>query len=140
MHIHTAIETCGYAPWDKVKDIFQYLNYILFDIKSLNNEKHIEYTKFSNEIILDTFTNMRKAYPDKKVLVRTPVIPGFNDTDEDILAIHNWLKQFDNVEHELLKYHRFGSQKYVYTGREYELGKIELSEQRFAELKALTQN
>ena len=55
-------------------------------------------------------------------MVRTPLIPGFNDSVEDISAIIEFLKQLPAVTYEVLPYHRLGTPKYEYLGRDYPLG------------------
>ncbi len=135
--INTAIETCGCMPWDEVKEIFEYLDFVHFDIKSLNAEKHEEWTGRDNAMILDTFKNMRKTYPKLQTCVRTPVVPGFNDTEEDISAIRDLAWSFPNTDYEVLHYHRYGMTKYEFMGREYELGETELDDELFAKLKEI---
>ena len=135
--ISCAIETCGVAPWDQVSEIFGLLDYVNFDIKSLNAEKHKEWTGWDTSIILDTFKKFRETYPNVQTRARTPIVPGFNDTEEDIIAIRDFVKQFPNTEYEVLHYHRYGSSKYTFIGREYELGEVELDDDLFAHLKSI---
>lgn len=135
--ISCAIETCGAAPWDQVSEIFGLLDYVNFDIKSLNAEKHKEWTGWDTSIILDTFKKFRETYPNVLTRARTPIVPGFNDTEEDIVAIRDFVKQFPNTEYEVLHYHRYGSSKYTFIGREYELGEVELDNDLFAHLKSI---
>lgn len=117
--IHTAIETCGYGKWSDLKEVAMLLDYIIFDIKSMNNEKHKEYTGASNKLILDNFSSLCKEFPNLKKLVRTPVIPGFNDSIKDIQEIREFIKEKPNIKYELLPYHRLGKVKYENLGREY---------------------
>lgn len=136
--INTAIETCGYADWDKVEKVCELADTILYDIKCIDSAKHKEYTGVSNEIVLENFQKLCRCFPGKSILVRTPVIPGFNDTEEDILAIIELIKDFPGVQYELLGYHRLGEPKYTYMGKEYPLhGVAPLSERRLADLKKL---
>ncbi|MEG6523807.1 (2S)-3-sulfopropanediol dehydratase activating enzyme [Desulfotomaculum sp. 1211_IL3151] len=136
--INTAIETCGYADWTKLEEVCQYVDTLLFDIKSMDAVKHKQYTGVSNDIILDNFKKLCEEFPGKSILVRTPVIPGFNDTEADILAIINFIKGNPNVKYELLAYHRLGEQKYSYIGKEYLLhGVTPLQEERILALKKL---
>lgn len=60
-----------------------------------------------------------RSYPDKKIVVRTPVIPGFNDSEEELDAIERFILQFANVRWKKLPYHRFGVGKYEMLGRTY---------------------
>ena len=60
------------------------------------------------------------------MLVRTPVVPGFNDTMETAREIGRLLKGYVNVSYEALPYHRLGTQKYMFLGREYPMGDVSL--------------
>jgi pyruvate formate lyase activating enzyme len=117
--IKTAIETCGYVQLDVLEEACTLANTLLFDIKSMNSTKHRAFTGASNETILNNFREVRERFPKLSILVRTPVIPDFNDTEDDILAVLGLLKSTPNVAYELLPYHRLGIQKYAYLGREY---------------------
>ena len=90
----------------------------------MNSEKHKEYTAVGNERILE---NARKiAESGVELIIRTPVIPGFNDTPEEIRAISHFAKTLPGVkEHHLLPYHRLGQDKYFGLGRKYSLAEIE---------------
>ena len=136
--ITTAIETCGAIPWERCHEVYDYLDFIHFDIKHLNSEKHKEWTGQGNETILDTFKKMREAHPNTPCIARTPIIPGFNDTEEDIIAIRDFVKQFPNTAYEVLRYHRYGTTKYEFIGRDYPLGTEELDADWFKHLKELS--
>lgn len=111
--IHTAIETCGFADWETIKDILQYADLVLFDLKHMHSEKHLEYTGASNEQILD---KARKIYHDLKIPIwaRVPIIPGYNDSAENIQATAEFVaKELSrSVPVHLLPYHRLGETKY----------------------------
>ncbi|MGF7186952.1 pyruvate formate lyase activating enzyme, partial [Desulfitispora alkaliphila] len=108
--INTAIETCGHVNWPVLKDACEQLDTVLFDIKCMDSNKHQEYTGVSNELILDNFKKMCTEFPSLNKIVRTPIIPGFNDTEADVLAISDFIKDQPNVTLELLPYHRLGEQ------------------------------
>ena len=94
------------------------------DIKHTNPEKHKEYTGVDNRLILE---NARKiAESGTELIIRTPVIPGFNDTAAEIREISRFAKTLPGVrEHHLLPYHRLGADKYKGLGRNYSLLGIE---------------
>jgi len=117
--IHTAIETCGFADYNALQHAATLLDYILYDIKSMDNEQHIQYTSQSNEPILSNFEQLCTDFPALPKLVRTPIIPGFNDSAEAIEEILAFIKEKPNVSFERLPYHRFGIPKYVALGRKY---------------------
>ena len=127
--LHTAIETCGYASYEVLKEAINYLDVIFFDIKSMNDEKHKRYTGKSNQIILDNFKQLVQDAKTTKITARTPVIPGFNDTVEELEEIQRFVAKGKNVSYEMLPYHRFGKGKYEMLGRTYPMGDVLLSEE-----------
>lgn len=132
-YIKTAIETCGHVKKDVLIEACKYCHTLMYDIKHMDSEKHKEFTKQGNEVILENFKAVREAYPNLPIRVRTPVVPGFNDTAEEIQAIVDFLEGF-NVEFELLPYHRLGTQKYTNIGISYPLGDISLDNDSFLAL------
>ena len=138
--INTAIETSGYTDWATLKKACDYLNTILFDIKSMNDEKHVLFTNVSNKLILENFAQLCEEFPKLDILVRTPVIPGFNDSATDIIGIIDYIKDKPNVRYEILPYHPLGQPKYEYLDREYTLGGIKLNGETEQSLKEIVKN
>ncbi len=139
--IHTAIETTLCAGEDTVLAVCEELDLLIMDIKSLNEEKHREWTGVSNTLILDNLASVRSHYPNLPILIRTPVIPGFNDSVDAIQPIVNFIKDLQGkgtsaITYEPLKYHRLGLPKYESLHREYEMGDAELDSEVFEEIKA----
>ncbi|MBQ8291271.1 MAG: glycyl-radical enzyme activating protein [Clostridia bacterium] len=122
--LHTAVESTGNAPFENVEKILPYLDLYLMDIKHMNSAKHKEYTCAPNERILE---NAKKiAQSDVELIIRTPVVPGFNNTEEEIRAIAQFAASLKGVkEHHLLPYHRLGQDKYAGLDRNYALKNIE---------------
>jgi pyruvate formate lyase activating enzyme len=83
--------------------------------------------------MLENFKAVREAYPKLPIRIRTPVVPGFNDTKEDIQAIVDFIKGL-NVEFELLPYHRLGTQKYTNLGLTYPLRDVSLDNDSYLAL------
>ncbi|MEG2172393.1 MAG: glycyl-radical enzyme activating protein [Desulfovibrionaceae bacterium] len=135
--INTVLETCGYYPYEHIHEACKYLNSLIFDIKSANSAKHKEYTGVNNERIIENFKNICAAYPDLPILVRTPVIPGFNDSEKDIRAILDIIPQRKNIRYELLAYHRMGQPKYAYIGRTYPYEGVSIDDTLMQHLTAL---
>ena len=115
--IKTAVETCGMVPWKTMEAAAQYLNYVLYDIKHMDGAVHQEQTGCHNEAILDNFRRLAELAPETPILARTPVIPGFNDSEEAIAAIAEFVKPYPNTRFEMLPYHRLGTQKYLFLDR-----------------------
>ncbi|MGN0692530.1 MAG: glycyl-radical enzyme activating protein [Oscillospiraceae bacterium] len=135
--INTAAETCGYCDREILHRAAELLDHIMFDIKILNEEKHIRYTGASNRVILDNLDMLFDEFPKLHKHIRTPVIPTVNDNEEDIGDIIRYLKGRDNCSYELLPYHRFGQEKYKLLGREYPALPERLDEEKFEKLKAI---
>ncbi len=121
--IHTAIETAASLPFEKIEKLLPYLDLCLMDIKHMDPEKHREYTGRDNALILENARRLSES--GVELIIRTPVIPTFNDTREDIKAISDFARSLKGVkEHHLLPYHRLGSDKYAGLGRKYSMKDI----------------
>lgn len=123
--ITTAIETTSFAPFEVIEDkILPFVDTYMMDIKHMNSAKHKLFTSQPNERIL---ANAKKiAASGANLIIRTPVIPTFNDTPEEILEIAQFARSLPGVKkHHLLPYHRLGTDKYTELGREYLMSHIE---------------
>lgn len=122
--LHTAIESTACAPYEAIEKILPYLDLYLMDIKHRNSDKHREFTGKSNELILKNAKRLAKDA--KELVIRVPVIPGFNHTPEEIRAIAEFAASLPKVkELHLLPYHRLGQDKYNGLGRKYLLDGVE---------------
>ena len=127
--ISTAIETTGFAEWEVYSSYLRLTDYVLMDIKNIDNEKHIRFCGQSNERIL---ANARRAAEEHSdITIRVPVIPGFNDTEEEVYAIARFAESLRGVHKlHLLPYHRLGMDKYAALDRKYELAELELIDEQ----------
>ena len=108
--IHTAVDTAGNVPWEYFERILKYTDLFLYDIKLFDREKHKQYTGADNKVILD---NLKKLFEGgASVWIRIPVIPGANDTEEEMRKIKEFLKPYSPLKIELLCYHKMGEHKY----------------------------
>ena len=121
--INIAIETCGCGDYEQFKPCLDYIDFIYYDLKHMDPEMHRKITGQSNEHILE---NLRKI--DRhgiEICVRTPVVPGWNDSEENIAATAKWILPLSSVRnYELLAYHRLGINKYQILGKEYPLNDV----------------
>lgn len=125
MGYNTAIETTGYQKWEIIEKYLEHLDYVLMDIKHMDSAKHKRFTGVSNELILENAYRIA-ASGKAELTIRTPVIPGFNDTPEEIHKIAEFAASLPGVKrHHLLPYHRLGEGKYEGLGRDYSLKGIE---------------
>ena len=86
---HTAIDTSGYSSAENYKSIIPFTDLFLFDIKHLDCAKHVEYTGVSNVGILDNYRLLLES--GKEIMVRVPVIPGYNDDPDDLEKLKQFL-------------------------------------------------
>ena len=118
--IHTAVDTCGYAPVEVIRGIAGLTDLFLFDLKLMDDLKHVEYTGVSNHIIIQNLHLL--AAMGKKIWLRMPVIPGVNDTDEEIGRLKTLLSELYPAVNRLflLPYHAAAMSKYNRLGLETE--------------------
>ncbi len=117
-YIHIAVETCGNIPWSHFERSIAYLDWIFIDFKHPDDIIHKQLTGSSNQQICD---NIKKLGADFKgrLVVRIPVIPDINNTDEAINSYITFFKENDIREVNLLPLHHLGREKYPLTGRDY---------------------
>lgn len=135
--IDTAIETSGLCKWKTLEEAARLANRIFFDIKCFDADKHERVTGVRNDEILNNFKRLRAELPDVEVIVRTPVIPGVNDSKDDIEAIVHFVRESGGATgYELLPYHGFGEPKYAKVGKHYRLSHVRSpSPERMQELE-----
>lgn len=125
--INTALETSGLCSWGDLENACRHVNHVFYDIKSMDPAKHKTATGIDNKLILENFRRLCGNFPELSVTVRTPVVPGFNDSPDDIKAITDFVHSMPgSCDYELLAYHRFGGPKYQQLGKEYTLQDLEL--------------
>lgn len=121
--INTAVETTGFASYDVIEKMLPYIDTVLMDIKHIDGGKHKDFTGQSNELILENAVKI--AQNAKKLIIRVPVIPTFNDTETEIADIAQFASKLKGVDEiNLLPYHRLGKDKYDGLNREYLMGDI----------------
>jgi len=119
--VHVALDTCGYFPWEKLAPLVAAVDLVLYDIKTLSRTLHKRYTGVDNQLILENA--MRIADMGKSMTVRMIIVPGVNDSEDEISGRIKFVKNLGNhVKLDLLKYHKLGAGKYA------SLGMIEMME------------
>jgi pyruvate formate lyase activating enzyme len=121
--IHTAIETAGHVAWETFEMLMPYLDLVFFDIKHIDPDFHKIYTGVTNELILENLKKLSKVFAP--IIIRVPVIPGYNDSVDVQQRIYEFVRPLKNIQRvELLPYHRLGISKYKGLGRDYKLQDI----------------
>jgi len=113
--IHTAVDTAGNLPFDFFERILPTVDLFLFDLKCLDAQTHKRYTGADNAQILANLALLLKK--EAPVWIRIPVIPGVNDTPEEMRHIKRFLDANGlPARVELLPYHAMGEHKYTALG------------------------
>jgi pyruvate formate lyase activating enzyme len=92
--------------------IMRHMDFAFNDLKSMNSEKHREYTGLGNEQVLANLRAYANSNCTGRLIVRTPVIEGFNDTEEDFDQIGAFLHDTGLNELNILPFHRLGVTKW----------------------------
>lgn len=111
-NINTAVETCGFAKWDVLRSVAQYADLVLYDVKHMDSNEHKRFTGVENELIL---SNLKRLSNELRVpvIIRTPIVPGYNASEENIAAMAKFIsKEVPTcIEVNLLPYHNLGEGK-----------------------------
>jgi pyruvate formate lyase activating enzyme len=123
-YIHTVMETSAFVTWERLAPLLAHLDLLYVDLKQMDKKRHMELTGVPNHLIL---ANVKRAAHVCPMIVRIPVIPGLNDSADNILATARFTRDLGDkvLRLELLPYHPFGIHSYGELGRNYALGEIQ---------------
>lgn len=108
--LHTIVDTAGCVDYNNFKSINNYVDMYLYDLKLIDDEKHIKFTGQSNQQILN---NLKQLSEDKKsIIIRLPIIPTINDSEEELEKIAKFIQELNILRIDLLNYHTIGEEKY----------------------------
>jgi len=122
--LNTTLDTSGYAPWDTVRKVLEYVDVCLYDIKHTEPESHQRGTGKSNRRIIDNFF---LTASEVRTWLRVPLIPGYNDSEENIANLIDLAKKSRVEKVSILPYHEYGTAKYKQLGRHYPMRQIKPS-------------
>ena len=121
--IRTALDTCGFAPTGRLLAVAAVVDLVLYDIKSADDVRHTRFTGVSNRLILNNLRILGQAHGN--IWLRIPVIPGLNDTEEELDAMARLAASVGGVRQiNLLPYHRTATAKFQRMGRANELADV----------------
>lgn len=117
--IHTAVESAFFVPWQNIEKVLPFTDLIYADLKIADSAKHRRYTGQDNTLILGNLRRLSGVFGN--IILRIPVIPTVNDTEEDIAAFAEVIATFGEGirEIELLRYNPLAEAKYRFAGRDY---------------------
>jgi pyruvate formate lyase activating enzyme len=123
--IGVGVDACGHVPWAGIEPMLPYIDFFLWDMKHMDSQKHREFTGVSNELILKN----AHSVSDRNIplYIRIPVIPGYNDSEENIKATCEFARGLSSlVEVDLLPLHHLGKARYDSLNRDYPIADIPL--------------
>jgi pyruvate formate lyase activating enzyme len=136
MGLHTAIETTGFAQPEVLLKVVSKVDLILFDFKHYDSARHLEKTGVDNDLILENLKRLCEIR--QPLVVRIPVIPGFNDSMEDAREFGRILSDLKVEEINLLPFHQLGEHKYDLLGKAYPYhGVKSIREENLAEYRQI---
>jgi len=115
-HLHTVLDTCGYARWSVLKSVLEYVDLVLYDVKHMDLQLHKQGTGVGNSLILK---NLRRIAPEVKVWLRLPLIAGYNDSFGNVRKVVELALEVNAEKISALLYHEWATGKYSSLGREY---------------------
>ncbi|SET58721.1 pyruvate formate lyase activating enzyme [Natronincola peptidivorans] len=118
--IHVTMDTCGFAPKESFRRLAPYIDSFLYDMKTLDEDKHREFIGEGLDVILDNLIEINKL--SSHIHIRIPIIGKFNDDLEEMLKVAEWLlaNKIKVQSINLLPYHSAGSIKYQRLGLSYD--------------------
>lgn len=135
--IHTAVDTTCYADPATMREVAAETDLFLCDVKHMNSDIHREYTGVDNELILDNIRNLSEA--SSKIVIRVPIVPGFNDDRANIEMTAEFVASLTDVDGiDILPYNNGGTAKAVRLAVGFDLMKTEVPGDRRMEEIAKT--
>ncbi|MDR0334178.1 MAG: pyruvate formate lyase-activating protein [Dysgonamonadaceae bacterium] len=123
-NIHTALDTSGCLFNDDVKQMLEYTDLVLLDIKTINATLHQKLTGISQDKPLAFLNYLQEI--NKPTWIRHVVVPTFTFNEKDLTDLAHFLKPYTMIERiELLPYHTYGAFKYEEMGKKYPLEGVE---------------
>ena len=114
--LHTAVDTCGFGCTEHLLAAARLTDLFLFDLKFMDEARHREYCGVSNGPILENLRRLDQIHDH--IWLRVPLIPGVNDSGENLEAIARFAASIHGVRQvNLLPYHHLGRQKFRRLGQ-----------------------
>jgi len=133
--IHTTLDTSGFVKPEILRRVLEHTDLVLYDIKHMDPAKHKELTGVDNRLILENARMI--AAMGKPMIIRVPLIPGHNDSKENLKALAEFMLSLGLKRVDLLPYHSLGKIKYYRLGMEYKLSDLKPYEgDEIAKIKA----
>ncbi len=118
-YIHTVIETSAHADPRLVSEVASRVDWMFVDVKHMSSGVHRIGTGLGNERILSNLEMLARSRRGTRIVVRIPVVPGFNDSPNNLRATARFLVKLGLTDVNLLPFHRMAESKYEQLGLEY---------------------
>jgi pyruvate formate lyase activating enzyme len=112
------VETCGNVAWKNIEPSLEYLDWIFYDLKQLDDSRHIAMTGAGNKLILENARKLATKFSGRMVF-RMPVVPGYNDDEKHIVQLCGFLNSVGKYEINILPLHHMGREKYSLLDKDY---------------------
>lgn len=136
--LHTCLDTSGFG--ENYEEILDYVDLVILDVKAIVPEKYKSLTGQA----MDKYNKFLETCQakNKKLWLRQVIVPGYNDTKEDVLKLKDYIKNIKNVERvELLPYHSMAKEKYKNLGIKYRLENVlDMDKEKCKQLERLLNN
>jgi pyruvate formate lyase activating enzyme len=137
-YIHTAVETSALCDRRHLLAALAWLDWLFVDLKHLDSRRHREETGVGNEDILANLEAVAASGWGGRLVVRVPVVPGFNDDPANLEATADRVRQLGLDEVQLMPFHRLGASKYAQLGLDYRWAEVDgVPPERLAELTGI---
>lgn len=125
--INTAIETAGYVPFENVEAISKFVDTFLYDVKIISKEKRKTWLGVGAEYDIENLKRLSLIH--NRIVIRIPLIPNVNDTNEEFNRIINYISEIDGIVYiQILPFHHLGAEKYKRIGVKYEMENVPLND------------
>ncbi len=121
--LHACLDTCGWGTAEPFAELLPLIDVFHFDYKATNPEKHLEWTGVPLEPIVSNLWKLNER--GANIVLRCPVIPGLNDTDEHFRGIAKLSEEIPRLHIEILPFHNMARDKWARIGKENPLPAIE---------------
>jgi pyruvate formate lyase activating enzyme len=123
-YMHTTVETSAHSKPDVLMEILKWTDWMFIDIKHMDSSAHRTETDIGNELILQNIEAAASLGWDGRLIIRVPIVPGYNDTDENLRATAAFMVKLNLKEVNLLPFHRLGHSKYEQLGLNYKYAQV----------------
>ena len=130
--LHTCLETCGCAPFEQYSRILRLVDIFMYDLKDVDTHRHQEHIGVGNELILENLKRIDDC--GGTLILRCPIVPGFNDRQDHFSGIVAAANGLSNVlEIHVLPYHPLGRSKSTRIGKTYPLEDMPFPDEKSAD-------